>query len=424
MRHPLIEFTAATLVTGALCTGGTAHGAIEDSLTAGDDPQQNLVRLVSVLRQLQTNNQSLGDLAETTSILDRLIQRSRVLTTLRTLLPDVVRHHALRERRPFNTTQTRKSSQKQARRSKAMDYAALSNYGGDVLNWADSSDTFEASYDLWLQAYADDASQDDADGLGGFDSSGNGVAVGIDYSISERWSVGVNLGRGLTEVTTDIFGDDEVDSLEYGASLSYTFDAHTLMFSLNQSDAETERLRYIVLFPDSGPRFFGLSSEIDSGQTSASLAYSGYFELNPGFSFAPFISLSHAELTTDDYVETGNGTMALAVTTDDEVQVVGATGVTFAWDRQLGENWLLTPSVGAAFEHDFKADATQTLSRFRNTPLTFATQGYGIEENRWRFSAGLGFYHRNEVAISLSYEGHRKGDYSYDAAIISFQVKL
>ena len=80
--------------------------------------------------------------------------------------------------------------------------------------------------------------------------------------------------------------------------------------------------------------------------------------------------------------------------------------------------------MNAAVDHDFKAEVTVTRSRINQSDLRFITEGYDIEETRFRFGAGLSAMWGESLSLSLGYEGHRKGDYHYDGVILNLQTKL
>ena len=403
----------------------TAPGHADIDAAAADAVvgQQNLQRLVTTLRALADRGVLTGSLQSIADQLDASSQPAAVRAALRTLLPEVARSHFLRENR-----RTRANPQRRHGGGlRFLDTAAASR---DRLTWAStaappaSERRHRATTDVWLQGWTDEASQDDEDGLDGFDATSRGLKVGFDRSLSERWSAGLSLGRFDNEIDSDRLGQDDQDGDEIAASVFYSWGVHGLAFNYSYARLDTQRSRAVVVDTEAGLRRFLLNSDIDADQQIANLGYSAYLRRDGDWSFSPFASLTYANLATDDYQEFGPGdTLALTVTTKDEEQLIAAAGVSVSFEY-FTDNWAIVPSVTLSFEHDLRADPTIATSTFRDTPLSFDTVGFEIEESRWQYALGLTFLHRDGFGIGLTYDGHRKDNYASDAAILSLQIRL
>lgn len=388
---------------------------LEDGLQ-DSDADRNLVRLVSVLRQLQQAGALRGELNTLVGQLDAASDSAGVRQTLKSLLPDVVRTHAVRERQVLSLPNRAIVSRR-----------APSGTGASTLNWgvlnATSQQPEQPSRTLWLDLQTEDAQQDDTGGFDGFDASGRGLTLGVGFDLSDDWYLGLSAGTHTADVDTDFFGDDDIDLDDYAVTLSYTRGVHSLSVGYARTTTTTDRERLLVINTDTGRRIIPLQSDIDADQDSWLLGYSALMSGDGVFSWSPSISLGRSTLRTDDYTERGPNSVAFAVETDDATQVVGSVGVDASWFLSRGA-WTFIPSAGVALEHDFKAEATETLSRFRNTALTFVTEGYSIEENRWRLHAGLTAYYYDAFSVGLSHQAQRKNDYHFNATTLSLQVRF
>ena len=396
-----------------LCVSANAGAVLEDSIPQAPDPKDNVRRLVELLRDIERRG---GDPGGIVADLDRNQNLQQVASSLRSILPDVARLHALRERVSPLPSSMRHRSPTESRSE------AIQSSFSPVL-WLDSQATYQPNTYFWLQAFSDDAEQDDSDGINGFKSDSRGFTLGFDRELTERWTAGISMTRASGTIESDVFGEDDTTTQSFDLSLSYQRGQHSWNFDVTHSSGDVDRERFMFINTGTEIRRFRLLSDIDTDQTGLSLGYSSFFTRDSGFAVSPFASLRYATLKTDDYQERGINNVSLDVQTDDEEQLVGTIGLSASWGI-FGDQWIWSPYVNAAVDHDFKAEVTVTRSRINQSDLRFITEGYDIEETRFRFGAGLSAMWGESLSLSLGYEGHRKGDYHYDGVILNLQTKL
>ena len=414
-----------------LLNPGQAWPDIEDSLDQAPNQQQNLTQLAQLFRNLQSAGLPGGELSTVLDQLDASANPTLVRRSLRNLLPDVTRQNAVKQRLG-NTARARKSI---LGNTHAINYhrpTTKPTSTSSILNF-DNYQAISATpnaatqVDWWLQTWADDARQDDQDGFDGFDASQTGVALGADIVIDDHITLGINIGQSSGEVDSDSFGKDEIDGREYALTASYSKANHTLSAQLARTTQEIDRARLMVIETETQLRAFQLTADIDATLVTSALNYSYSFAPKDWstrtLTFTPFISLTHVATQTDDYQERGSDTLSLGVKTDDESQLASTIGGSLSW-AYFKQNWAILPSISLAWDHDIQSDPTVTTSHFRDTLITFNTEGYEIDADRLRFALGISFLHRNNVGIGLSYQGERKGNYQYDGLIFNIQVSL
>ncbi|NOX51068.1 MAG: autotransporter outer membrane beta-barrel domain-containing protein [Gammaproteobacteria bacterium] len=419
-----MRLSVLAITIGLACCAATfpVGADIESSIAAGSDPNANLSRLMRALRHLQQNNPSVDGRNEVLNILDNASNAQQVRRSLRSLLPEVTRQNMLRERSvpAFNSRRTKHISRLPTGERSAYLQPFSSN-----LVWLDSTDRYQPTTDFWLQTWVDQGTQDDADGFDGFDSESRGFAIGVDYNLSENLALGISAGRNNGEVSSDIFGDDEQYSNEIAVAVFYEQGIHSFSGSFKHSKSEVDRERIIIVDTDTASRSFRLNSDFQSTQNTLSLGYSLFLTHSDSFTFSPYLLATYSHLAIDNYIERGRGSLALIVETDNEAQLIGTLGANMSWSWAVGE-WLVAPHIGVAIERDFRADVTTTFSRFSDAPtsLRFQTTGYNVEQNRWRYAFGISALHTKNVSVSINYEGQRKSDYKYDAAIINLRIRI
>ncbi|MEM7099884.1 MAG: autotransporter outer membrane beta-barrel domain-containing protein [Pseudomonadota bacterium] len=412
-----------------------SYAAIDQAIDDASRPDPNLNRLGSTLRALQSLGATRGDLIDVVNELEMASSPELVRRALRTLLPAINRSAAIRQRVTDNRWRNRKSDTQRLRRSTKSNSnqvlrATALNYSWYAAPSEQNTNTGVAPdkiKNIWLQTWTDSAEQDDQDFFDGFEATQTGVALGLDLAITENLDFGVSIGRYSGEVDSNIFGEDQSNGTQLGVYVARSYGNHTISAQLNNSRDQIDRERLMIVLTETQPRTFLLTSDIDSQQIGYSIDYSYSFlpdlHSTSSFMFSPFASVAYAEIQTDNYIERGSETLSLSVETQDEEHLSGTIGATLGW-AYFHTNWTVMPSLTLAFEHDFQADPTVTTSRFRDTTLTFDTEGLELEENRWRYNLGLSLIHRNNIGIGFSYQGQRKGDYRYDGVVLNLQISI
>ena len=409
----LIRFSAACLVSTC---GVGVYADIDTIVAAERDHRGNLARLVTALRQAQVSDK--GELANVYGRLNASEVSSRdVVRGLRSLLPDVTRLGFVRQRASQAGQVPALSG---GRNEKSRTKLPAFSYFNDL---DETSDERDGARGWWLQGWGEEARQEDADGFDGFDARFSGVSAGLHYEISPVLTA--SFSAGLFEGTVDSrgLGEDEQDGDDYSLSLTYSRGAHAVNLAASYEPMQIDRLRVILVNTGGGPRRIPLRSQFDAEQASLSAGYTHSFILGDSLLVSSTAGLSYAQLRTEDYTEVGGGSLSLSVQTEDEVQVVGSVGLDVSWFAQVGA-WSLLPSVGVAFDHDFRADPTQTSATFRGHSVRFGTEGYDVEQDRWRASMGLQMQHANGLGVGLSYIGYRRDDYRYNALVISMHGRF
>ena len=400
---------------GYLCN--VAHAKLPTDITTSEDPKANLTRLITTLRQLEGRDVP-SDLRDVMSKFDAATNEQQIRNSLRTLLPEISRHQALRERAGLRRRPHWTANHNRVENGRPT--TTISN-----LDWlTNTSTSYPPTTDLWLQGWNDSGSQDDEDGFDGFDSSSSGITFGVGYSRANAtgsFSLGASIGTYIGDVASSDFGQDDTDADEYSFSLVYSKGNHSFDASIGRAETAAARDRVVRIDTDKDHRQFTLHSDFDTIQNAYSVGYSWY-RAKGDLAFVPYISATYATTETDDYVESG-GALGLSVQTADEAQLLGAIGSSMAWVSFSG-NWAISPSVTLAFEHDFRADPTTTVSHFSGTATSFTTTGIDVEDSRWRYSFGLQMMHTSSFSIGFSYDGQRKDNYRYDAAVIAVQIEI
>jgi len=403
-------------MTSLLVISCPASAALEDSYTTVDKDarKSDLHSLVLTLRRLETAHALSKELAEAVDHMDSDADLLGTRARLLSFLPDISRQTFIRERR--NSLQPIRPAKE------APTTSSTTNSFSQIL-WLDPNTTYKPETELWLQTWNDSSEQDGVSGFNDFTADSRGLSIGLDRELTDKWLLGLSVGTDDSEIDSKAFGKDDIDTNRVGVGLSYASGRHSVSFSWQRDQAETDRVRILLLPTAKGIKRIRLLSEFDNTRDSSSIGYSTFFEPTHSSSISPFIRAAYGRVRTDDYNERGDSSLGLAVATDDQTQLLGTLGVTFSWFH-FSESWSFAPSITVAMEYDFRSDFTTTLSRFTDTSDTFRTRGYELTETRWRASAAMTAFYRNRAYISLSYEADDKDDYHHDGVILALTVRV
>ena len=399
------------LCAGLALTPGVRAAECSSGALAARLPE-SAARLREVACALETTAD--GELGEVRGLLRDQSNASELLATLRALRPATGRREAHR----YITHPQRPAFSPHRRRAQQRVPMLASTGEPDALLPAEPT----SAVTWWLLASTDNSEQDAASELDAFDADSQALALGVERSVgSYVFSISAGYLRG--DVDSGRLGDDEIRARQIGLGASRTLGAHTFALNLGFTDSDTDRERVVPVVTNNGIRAFTLTSGIDATQYAVGLGWSGYWEPGAHVSVSPSLALGYNRLRTDDYIERGSGNLALEVATEDTEQVLLSAGVNVAYLAMFGD-WLVSPNLSVGMDQDLQADAMSSTSRFRGTNFRFSTQGFEVEETRWRFGGGLQLLHLSGFGASLAIEAQRNGDYSANVAALSLQGEL
>ena len=279
---------------------------------------------------------------------------------------------------------------------------------------------------IWLQTWQRDIDQDDQNLLDQFESEEKGVAAGISFDLAKDTSIDISLSRAEADTNSFAFGTDDQSIKDINLTLFQYINDHGISISAGYGEIDTKRDRRIINFNNPSQPRIRLLSDFDTQIMSFGLQYSYYITSdNPlnTWMLSPTIGINYNQLTTDNYIEFGPNNEQLSVSTEDEEQVIGNAGLTFSWAHFRGD-WMISPSITTAFEHDFKVDPTSTEAIVRDVPIRFSNEGYDIEDNRFLYGAAINFSHLESLSFGVVFQAQKKDDYSYKTIMLNLQLDI
>lgn len=264
---------------------------------------------------------------------------------------------------------------------------------------------------IWVKPFVGKISQDDADGVSGYDADSNGVVVGSDAAISPSWRVGVALATAQSDVSARISGVD-IDTTQFTLYGSYAIDERTALdlsagYGLHSYDGRRQTIGNATA-----------RSSFDGSQLSAGLDLSRRYALGQHAALIPSFTLRYNQVNLDAYAETGAGLYNLAVQdSSDDSLLAAAKG---SYELGLGSHGVFSASLGVGFDSANAASATAALDS--GTGPTFVTNG--IEPDSTLLTGGLGYRYvtGKHLEIEAAYDVESRSGFLGQTASLKFKL--
>jgi|GEM_PF-4606703 len=271
----------------------------------------------------------------------------------------------------------------------------------------DSGDALLREKNVWIKPYYSSGSQDNKDGINGFDLRTSGICIGIDG----EYDTGKNIGLAFFYTRADVDVNDVAQSsdmdvlstLIYG-NIPVIDDKTNFLYQLGYAWQKTSSSRTIDSALDGG----NAESDYTSTTASLDLKLMRNYDTNERLLLQPIIQATYRRFDNPSYSESGATDTNLNMHTDsfDTEEIVASIGTLAHYKLDEDSSILASANVG----YDFKDDiATVSTSYAGALGTTFDTQG--IDNGRWNYTAGIG-YVMNKVLggeLNFMYDYQAKG---------------
>ncbi|BCJ05894.1 autotransporter [Pseudomonas sp. RtIB026] len=263
---------------------------------------------------------------------------------------------------------------------------------------------------VWMQSLYSDASQQQRDGIAGYNAYSRGVAVGADGQLDDQ----LTLGAAYSFIDTDINGKrgnkTQVQSHAFSLYGSYTLDNYFVDASLTYGFNDNQGKREIA-----GTR---AKSDYDSNLLGLNLVGGYSWQPDPRLLVEPRLAARYSRVDIDSFNEKGSSA-ALKVEAQRYEAIELGAGVRVASQLPLGAG-ILEPQLKVMAYHDFAADPVQNTATFVLGTTPFVSHGASVARNS--YEAGLGAdYKLGAVSVGVSYD--YAGKSGFDADVFSARLR-
>lgn len=277
---------------------------------------------------------------------------------------------------------------------------------------ANSGDELLASKNMWVKPYGSYGSQENKNGVNGFDISTYGIGIGVDGETKNNQQMG--LGFFYTKADVDVnnvsqTSDIDVYSLVIYGSAPIVDDKTNVLYQVGYSYQDTSSQRDIAFMSTSA------KADYDSHVASVDVRVLRDYPINDKVLLQPLVSTTYRYFKTANYSESGAGSLNLNVKDFSSSEFILGLG-TLAY-YQINNESKLFGNVNVGY--DLKDDNTIVTSSYQGASgLSFETEG--IDNGRWTYDLGFGYENDLTELSNLSFTYNFQGEGSdYTNHVIS-----
>lgn len=268
---------------------------------------------------------------------------------------------------------------------------------------------------LWLQGLGSYGKLDGSHGSDATEQRSGGAVLGADWSLNERWRLGVLGGYSHTRLSSS-GAEGDIDSLHLGVYASRVTGPWAVRLGAAYSlhDGNSQRSVAFSGFTDRPKGDY----HADSQQAFAELAYatgSGRLEVEP------FVGLNYQRYQRDGYREKG-GAAALAVDSTRTDNLSYSLGLRIANLATLDSGMSLTPRASLAWRHTYGSLSDSTRQSFLSGASAFSVEGSALDRDSLLAEAGVDVGLGPRSTLGVGYSGEYGANSRLHALVGQWQL--
>ena len=258
---------------------------------------------------------------------------------------------------------------------------------------------------FWTKPYIVSSEHLSVNNIYGYKSSNLGIVIGLDKNINTqtKYGAGILLGSGHIESKNEAVNAETT-----------VFSTQLFLYLLKHSESSyIEAYLLKGINKNSGTRDIPLgdvkrtaTAEYDTSFTNLTFSVGTNYEFG-NFMVTPYSKLSTSIISTDVYTEKGAGNLNLRVSNKDMVKNNISLGLKLSQNINLKSGSELNFEVAVSYKKDFGDRTSNAISHFRDSELSFSTEGLEIDNSFQSYSTGLLYKARNkklEFGLNIGHE--------------------
>ncbi len=278
-----------------------------------------------------------------------------------------------------------------------------------------SGEAVFAEKSFWFKPYGSWGSQDNKDGINGFDLKARGAGLGFDGEYAQDSKLGFALF--YTDARVEVDGMPQKSDLDVYTALVYgsvpVLDEKTkLLYQAGYSWQKTDSSRYITVMNETA------KADYTSKTASLDLKLLRDYKINSELTLQPLVEATYRNFKSPSYSESGATTNLSTDSFEAEELIVGI-GTLAHYKIDDVSKVVANVNVG----YDLLNDENAITSAYSVAPtVKFTTNG--IDNGRWSYEAGVGYERQlsKESTINLMYNYEAQGS-AFDSHSISARVQ-
>ena len=281
-----------------------------------------------------------------------------------------------------------------------------------------SSGDMMESGGFWIQYAYNDATQDEHDGVFGFDAKTNGFTLGVDTELDDMTDVGL----AYTYAKTDIDGKgsgSSMDTKNHIFSLYGTFSQDEMFLDgqLSYSSGDNDARRSVV--------GNAVKASYDSKSWGISLTAGYTMPMDDDWSWQPLGAFNYYRIETDDYSESAAlNHLAYDNVQNDNYSILElGVGVKLMGDIYM-DDMVFQPAFKLMAFHDFKDDPVTMTAHYAAGGESFVVHGAKRDDNRFQFAASVDMELDSNMTLSFNYSHDWMDNFKSDGFIARLRYEF
>ncbi len=273
---------------------------------------------------------------------------------------------------------------------------------------------------LWTKAFASRSDQDMDAGYAGYNAKTHGIAIGADTLVSAAGIIGAAVSYANTDLDLEDFrvGDGSaIESYQLTGYGTHDFGQWYLEGMVAYARHQYENVRSTGVA--------GIANaDFDASQYGARITAGYPFKIRDKVTVTPIAGIETDHLKQDGYTEQGGGALALQVGEQSATRVRSVLGAKLATAHTFHNGMTVTPSLHAAWRHEFKDQGVDTTATFTGGGAAFTTPGQALAANRYNLGAEVSFQKTERFSLTVQLDGEWASGYAAASAQVVGQWRF
>jgi len=263
-----------------------------------------------------------------------------------------------------------------------------------------SGDEIFSQKSVWIKPFGSFGSQNDKDGLNGFDLKAYGIGMGIDGEYKPNQILG--FGFFYTNANVDVNNVAQKSDLDVFTTLVYgnvpIIDEKTkFLYQLGYAWQKTNGERSIFTGETAKSKYTSKTASLD-------LKLVRDYKINDKLFLQPMTSITYRHFTNPSYSEKGAGALNLDIEKFTSTELL--LGVGTLANYKLNNDSRIVGSVNIGYDfHDRQQSVTASYQGA--TGVSFDTAG--IDNGRWSYALGVGYEMDINDSSNINFSYNRQG---------------
>jgi len=265
---------------------------------------------------------------------------------------------------------------------------------------------------FWAQGYGSSATQNNKDGLDGFDMSSGGVVFGADTGdMNKDMLLGMAVMAGGASIESKNANATQTDVESYGLAFygGHKMPNKTLLSgSASYIHSSNKATRYKV----GGISGNNASHDNVTEHISLHSKLSHKYKTVKNLTITPSATLGYDYVRANKYAEDGQTDLALIVDPEPVHMMAAGVGVDLDWRHQTLNGLRLNPTAYARYQYDILNKGVESISSFKVAPQqTFVTKGFDPQRSVINLGAGVSAEITEDWDVIAGYDFEYKDKY-------------